>query len=279
MPDDDRPLIGSVQPPELHCMTLNVRRRVPRPSGHPDAWERRRDAVVALVTSEAPTVLAVQEALPTQADDLTAALGSRWDPVLVGRDADGGGEQVGLFLDRQRLEVLERRSWALSRTPHRAGSRSWGTAFPRHVVGAVLRDRATGVRFTALATHLDVLSPWARLRSAELLGRIVRERGLPAVVLADWNSPAGSAPWRALAEAGVVDSSSRASRQIGDHVGTYPHYATPRVGGRRIDGVLVTADGAVDRVAVNVRRPGGVWPSDHAAVQAVVEWTSRERAS
>ncbi|SDQ42907.1 Metal-dependent hydrolase, endonuclease/exonuclease/phosphatase family [Curtobacterium sp. UNCCL20] len=274
MPDDDRPLIGAVQPPDVHCMTLNVRRRVPRPSGHPDAWERRREAVVALVTSEAPTVLAVQEALPTQSADLTAALGSRFEPVLVGRGVRGDGEQVGLFLDRSRLEVVQRRSWALSRTPSRPGSRSWGTAFPRHAVGAVVDDRATRVRFLAIATHLDVASPWARLRSAELLGRIVRERGLPAVVMADWNSPSGSAPWRALADAGVVDSWSRASRQTGDPVGTYPHYQTPRVGGPRIDGVLVTEDATVDRVGVSTRRPDGVWPSDHAAVHAVVRWAS-----
>jgi len=274
MPDDDRPLIGAVQPPDVHCMTLNVRRRVRRPVGHPDAWERRRDAVVALVASEVPTVLAVQEALPAQSADLTAALGSRWESVLVGRGPRGGGEQVGLFLDRSRLEVVERRSWALSRTPNRPGSRSWATAFPRHVVGAVVRDRATGVSFTALATHLDVVSPWARLRSAELLGRLVRERGLPAVVLADWNCGVGSAPWRALAEAGVVDSWSRASRPVTAPLGTYPHYATPRVGGRRIDGVLVTAETTVDRVAVSDRRPAGVWPSDHAAVHAVVRWAA-----
>lgn len=274
MPDDDRPLIGEVQPPDVHCMTLNVRRRVPRPAAHPDSWSRRRGAVVALVTSEAPTVLAVQEALPAQSADLAAALGARWEPVLVGRGARGGGEQVGLFLDRERLDVEERRSWALSRTPHRPGSRSWATSFPRHAVAAVVRDRATGRRFTTIATHLDVLSPWARLRSAALLGRIVREGGLPAVVMADWNSPAGSSPWRALAEAGVVDSWSRASRQVTGPFGTYPHYREPRVGDRRIDGVLVTADATVDRVAVSDRRPGGVWPSDHAAVHAVVRWAS-----
>lgn len=273
-PDDDRPLIGGVVAPEVHCATLNVRRRVRRPAGHPDAWEFRRDAVVALVTSEEPTVLAVQEALPTQTADLTSALGSRWEPVVVGRGPRGGGEAVGLFLDRERLDVVERRNWALSRTPSRPGSRSWATAFPRHAVGAVVRDRLTGTHFTAVATHLDVASPWARLRGAQLLGRIVRERRLPAVVMADWNCPAGSAPWRALAEAGVVDSWGRASRQVGEAYGTYPHYGSPRVGGRRIDGVLVTEDAVVDRVAVDVRRPDGVWPSDHAAVHAVVRWAS-----
>lgn len=274
MPDDDRPRIGAVDPPAVHCTTLNVRRRVPRPAGHPDSWERRRDAVVSLVTSEAPTVLAVQEALPDQSDDLTAALGSRWEPVLAGRGARGGGEQVGLFLDRSRLDVVERRTWALSRRPARPGSRSWATAFPRHAVGAVVDDRATGVRFLAVATHLDVVSPWARLRSAQLLGRIVRQRGLPAVVMADWNAPSGTAPWRALAEAGVVDSWGRASRQVGEPLGTYAGYRSPRAGGRRIDGVLVTEDAEVDAVAVSDRRPGGVWPSDHLAVHAVLRWRS-----
>jgi len=268
---DDTPLIGPVDPPDLHCMTLNVRRRVPHRSGHPDRWDRRRGAVAALVTSEAPTVLAVQEALPTQVADLTADLGARWEPVLAGRGARGGGEHVGLFLDRERLEVEERRTWALSRTPSRPGSRSWLTAFPRHAVGAVVRDRATGARFTAVATHLDVLSPWARLRAAQLLARIVRQRGLPAVVLADWNSPAGSAPWRALAEAGVADTWHRASRVVGEPHGTYAHYAAPRVGGARIDGVLATATD-VRRVATSSRQPGGVWPSDHLAVHAVLRW-------
>ncbi|WP_065959868.1 endonuclease/exonuclease/phosphatase family protein [Curtobacterium sp. UCD-KPL2560] len=269
----DPPVIGPVDAPAVHCVTLNLRRRVPRPAGHPDAWERRRDAVAALVTSEAPTVLAVQEALPTQVADLTARTGSRWEPVVVGRGARGGGEAVGLLTDRERVRVVEQRTWALSRTPSRPGSRSWATAFPRHAVGAVLDDLATGTRFLAVATHLDVVSPWARLRGAQLLGRIVRDGGLPAVVMADWNCPAGSAPWRALAEAGVTDTWSRASRAVTEPYGTYPHYGSPRVGGPRIDGVLATGDAVVERAAVSTRRPGGAWPSDHAAVHAVLRWT------
>jgi endonuclease/exonuclease/phosphatase family metal-dependent hydrolase len=61
---------------------------------------------------------------------------------------------------------------------------------------------------------------------------------------------------------------------VGEPYGTYPHYGSPRVGGRRIDGVLTTTDATVERVAVSNRRPGGVWPSDHAAVHAVVRWAS-----
>jgi endonuclease/exonuclease/phosphatase family metal-dependent hydrolase len=269
---DDRPIIGPVSAPDLHCMTLNVRRQVPRPAGHPDAWEHRRDAVVELVASEAPAVLAVQEVLRPQAVDLATGLGDRWEPLLMGRDRYGDGEAVGLLVDTGRCTVVDRRSWSLSRRPLRPGARSWATAFPRHAVGAVLDDDATGRRFLALATHLDVASPWARLRSAQLLGRIVAQSGLPAVVMADWNSAAGSAPWRALAEAGVTDTWGRASRRETPELGTYAAYREPRADRPRIDGVLATEDAVVSRVAVSTRRPGGVWPSDHLAVHAVLSF-------
>jgi endonuclease/exonuclease/phosphatase family metal-dependent hydrolase len=267
---DDRPIIGPVAAPDLHVMTLNLRRQVRRPAGHPDAWEHRRDAVVELVASEQPTVLAVQEALRPQAVDLATGVGERWEAVLLGRDRYGDGEAVGVLVDTERCTVVERRSWALSRRPLRPGSRSWGTAFPRHAVGVVLDDRVTGGRFLALATHLDVVSPWARLRSAQLLGRIVAESGLPAVVMADFNAATGSAPWRALAEVGVTDTWGRASRRETPELGTYAAYREPRADRPRIDGVLATAGAEVSRVAVSTRRPGGVWPSDHLAVHAVL---------
>jgi endonuclease/exonuclease/phosphatase family metal-dependent hydrolase len=276
----DPPLVGPVAAPDLHCMTLNLRRRAPhRRSEHPDRWSHRRDAVAALVTTEAPHVLAVQEAMPDQAAFVTSALGARWEPVLVGRGRRGTGERVGLVVDTERLRVVSRRSWALSRTPGRAGSRSWATVFARTAVGAVLQDRTTGVRFLALATHLDHLSTWARYRSAQLVAGIVRASGLPAVAMADGNAPAASAPHRVLREAGFVDTWDRASRQLTPAFGTYPHYGPPRVGARRIDWVLARPTDAVavsvSRAAVSDRRPDGVWPSDHAAVHAVLRWDAR----
>ncbi len=89
--------------------------------------------------------------------------------------------------------------------------------------------------------------------------------------MADWNCPPGGTlaehwPTRGRRQLGT------SLPAVGEAYGTYPHYREPRVGGRRIDGLLVTEDAVVDRVAVNVRRPGGVWPSDHAAVHAVVRW-------
>lgn len=274
MTDDDA-LVGPSDAPDLHCMTLNVRRPVPHlRRDHPDAWGHRHDALARLVRTESPHLLAVQEAVADQVTHVSEALGPRWEPVVVGRGRDGGGEHVGFFVDRDRLAVRARWSGALSRRPDHPGSRSWGALFPRVLVGVELGDRATGIRFLALATHLDPFSPVALRRGAEQVARVAADTDLPVVAMADWNSGARSAVASTLAAAALVDTWDAAEQHLTPAFGTYPHYRSPRRGGARLDRVL--ARGArVRAAAISTRRPGGVWPSDHAAVHAVIRWEAR----
>jgi endonuclease/exonuclease/phosphatase family metal-dependent hydrolase len=287
---DDDPVVGPVAAPDLHCMTFNVRRPMPHlRAGHPDTWARRAPAVAALVRSEAPHLLAVQEAVPAQVQHLTAAMGSRWTAVVADRDGgDGrstrstavstGGEHVGVVVDTDRLRVGATTTVALGPDRSRVGSRAWGAPFPRIAVLVELEDRVTGVRFVALATHVDPFSPLAQVRSARLVGALVREAGLPAVVLADWNAGERSPAARILAAEGLDDTWDLVpGRDRPASIGTYAHYREPRLGGPRLDRVLVTRDhpaarAVVERVAVSTRRPGGVWPSDHTPVHAVIRW-------
>lgn len=272
----DGPVVGPVAPPDLHCMTWNVRRPVPHlRSGHPDAWPRRAPAVAALVRSESPHLLAVQEAVPTQVDHLAAAMGSRWQAVVAGRGPGGGGERVGFFVDSERLRVVSERTVALGPDPSRIGTRAWGAPFPRIAVLARLDDLSTGVRFLAVATHVDPFSPLAQVRSAELLGRLVDDADLPAVVMADWNAGERSASARVLGTSGLLDTWTLAPEQP-PAVGTYARYRSPRPGGARLDRVLVRGARGVEPrvtgVAVSTRTPDGVWPSDHLPVHAVLRW-------
>ncbi len=282
MTRDDAPVVGPVAAPALHCMTFNVRRPMPHlRATHPDTWTRRAPAVAALVRSEVPHLLAVQEAVPTQVQHLTAAMGPRWTAVVADRDGAAGttgGEHVGVVVDTDRLHVGTTTTVALGPDRSRVGSRAWGAPFPRIAVLVELEDRVTGVHFVALATHVDPFSPLAQVRSARLVGALVRESGLPAVVLADWNAGERSPAARVLAAEGLDDTWDRVpERDRPASVGTYAHYRDPRPGGPRLDRVLVTRDhpaarAVVERVAVSTRRPGGVWPSDHTPVHAVIRW-------
>ncbi|NQX27352.1 endonuclease/exonuclease/phosphatase family protein [Microbacteriaceae bacterium VKM Ac-2854] len=258
----DAPLVGPVPPPDLHVMTLNIRRPFPHlPRAHPDRWTNRRAEVRRLMATEKPAVLAVQEAMPAQLEAVSAALGGR--PWLgYGRDARLGGERVALFIDQERLEV---RSWdqlALSSAPLVPGSRSWGSAYPRTAVIARLRDRATGAEFTMVATHLDVLSARARMRGARMIAQQLGDG--PAILLGDANAPIGSAPFRELSA--LVDAWACADERLTPEWGTWANYRAPRLG-PRIDWILVSPGIRVLRAGVNA---GAFAASDHLPVQAVL---------
>ncbi|WIB12240.1 hypothetical protein [Curtobacterium sp. MCPF17_052] len=270
---DDRPIIGPVAAPDLHCMTLNLRRSVPRPTGHPDSWEHRRDAVVALVASEEPTVLAVQEALRPQAVDLATGIGSRWEAVLLGRDRFGDGEAVGLLVDTERCTVVERRSWAMSRTPLRPGSRSWATAFPP--ARGRRRPRRPRDRTTVPGTGH---APRRRIALGPTpLGATARPDRRPV-------RPARRRDGR-LQRAGRVGTvastgGGRASRTPGGEPPVWRRRnsaRTPPTGSRAPTSRASTACSPPRTPSCPAPRsrhggPGGVWPSDHLAVHAVLSF-------
>jgi endonuclease/exonuclease/phosphatase family metal-dependent hydrolase len=269
----DTALLGPAAPPALSVMSWNVRRLLPfvrRAS--PDRWDRRRDAIRAVLERERPTVLGVQEALAEQVEWIAASFGAEW--VGRGRDADGGGEHCALFYDPARLRLERWQQYALSDTPSTPASRSWGNPWPRIFVVADFTDSATGTAFRVVNTHLDPLSPRSRRRSAELLLDVGRGAwppltdARPTVLMGDANAGVGSAAHRILTD-GLLDTWDAATSRASPAWRTYSGYRPPR-SGDRIDWLFATPDIAVDVAAVNAARPGGIAPSDHEPVQALL---------
>lgn len=274
MPDEA--LIGAAQAPDLHVMTFNVRRAVEgRLRLRADRWSTRAPAVQALLTTERPTLLGLQEVRPRVLLTLRDALGDGYRMLGRGRRRDGGGEGNPLFFNDRRLQLRDGGQRALSDRPQQAGSTGWGNVLPRILVWAELTDRVTGRRFLAVNTHFDHLSAGSRRRSAAAIRDLVAARGLPAVVLGDLNAGADSAALARLTEdrgAGgpLADAWARAGARRTAAWGTYAGYRPPREGGRRLDWILVTPSIEVRAVAINARRHAGRWPSDHLPVQAVL---------
>ncbi|MCP2636445.1 endonuclease/exonuclease/phosphatase family protein [Microbacterium sp. HD4P20] len=273
------PLIGPIAPPGLHVMTFNIRRRMDGLAWRrADRWRHRLPAVRALLASEQPTLLGVQEAMPDQADDVLAALGRRYRFVGHGRGARRTGEGCPLYFDSGRLELLEWEQIALSDHPHHAGSRSWGNLIPRVAVTARFRDRSTNSPFLALNTHLDPFSRRSRLRAVDALRALIGDG--PAILTGDLNAREGSRTLRELLSDGSLkDAWATAARRVGASVGTFPNYRPARAGAHRIDWIIVTPDVGVERAGINARRFDGRWPSDHLPVQAVVRLDGEGRSA
>ena len=268
----DSATIGPVAAPDLHVMSYNIRRRMPHIMPRsPDRWVHRRPLLKRLLEAEQPALFGVQEALFEQASFVRHALGEHYRSIGYGRETNKGGEGCPIFYDSRRLRVLEWRQTALSDTPDVPGSTSWGNRTPRLVVDATVRDLATGIEFQAVNTHLDNRSRASRLRSADVLRRIVQASPLPTIMTGDFNTDAETDPYDQLTGQGLLlDSWDTAEKRLTEVWGTYLNYQPPEHDHKRIDWILVTPGITVLKAAINVTRYEGGWPSDHAPVQAVV---------
>jgi len=283
--DDVRvaPTVGPVDAPDLHLMTYNIRRRMPQVlstrHARADRWASRLPALRLLLEAEAPAVLGIQEALPDQSAQLSEALGERYASVGTGRDRDRGGERVELRVDTTRLTIVRHESFWLSATPRVPGSHTYGNMIPRTAVHAELEDRATGARLHVVVTHFDHLSARSRRHSAVQLRTFTDALEGPVAVMGDFNAVVGSSTHRELTRGRLVDSREVAGERLDPGWGSYSDYGPPRVGGRRLDWLLVDGAAHVDRAGVGALRPGGVAPSDHDPVHAVVRWPSGQSPS
>ena len=265
-------LVGPAVAPELHVMSFNIRRRMTRVSSRsPDLWSTRRPAMRRLLSTELPTILGVQEALPDQAQFVSASLGDNYRRLGRGREADRRGEGCPIFFDRRRLALDSWTQLALSETPEVPGSRSWGNFVPRMVVVARFTDRATGQKLLFLNTHFDHISRLARIRSARLVAGLVRDAGVPVVVTGDFNTSVDTLPYKELAVNGpLADTWFSAGLQLTENWGSFPNYRAPKLERKRIDWVLATHDVAVRSAAINPVRHEGIAASDHLPISALL---------
>lgn len=271
------PLIGGARRDQLHVMTFNLRhdRSALTEESDPDHWPARRPILIDLLERERPTLLGVQEALFGQLSAIREALPGH-EMIGYGRDGGSAGEHSAIFYDRERLRVTEWDQFWLSDTPQLIGSATWGNTVTRIVVRARMEDLATGRQLAVLNTHFDHESEPARIRSAQAMidqfegGELDR---LPTLVTGDFNSAAhGSGAYTTLVTDGPTrDTWDAAQKQLTPAWGTFLDYRAPVEGGDRIDWVLATEEFTVLEAAINVSTDRhGAFPSDHAAVQALV---------
>lgn len=263
----------------LHVMSFNI--RYDRPATRPDEvdyWPDRIAPLQDLLRREVPAVLGVQEALHHQLQVIQAALPPSYRMIGAGRDGGSRGEYAAIFYDAERLRLIEWDQFWLSDSPKLIGSSTWGNGVTRIVTWGRFHDSGSDREILLVNTHFDHESEHARMRSVAAVLDLVRffRPGLPTIVMGDFNSDAGSSAYRSFLDSDVlVDTWTRADERLTPAYGTFPRYGRPVDGGARIDWILTTPDVLVRQVAVNTSTLDGRYPSDHAAVQALVDLPRR----
>jgi len=234
-----------------------------------NAWRHRRGLVVEVLRGA--DFWGLQEALPEQVAELASLL-PEYGVVARTRDADPSrGEACPILYRRDRwaIDEAEHGTFWLSESPDSAGSRAWDAALPRIATYARFTERGGDRAVYVFNTHFDHKGEVARARSARLLvERIVaRASPDPVIVLGDFNTGPRSAPIATLLgdPVAALRDAWRCANPEAPEQGTFNGWRES-LGAERIDFVFFSAGLSVREAAIDGRRPGGRWPSDHAPV-------------
>lgn len=242
------------------------------------SWEARREAVAQRVRGVGADIVATQECLALQAEDLRRLLP---DFALAGVGRDDGdllGEMCAILWRRDRFIKLEEgHRWhaepGLLPSPPDADA-----ACVRMFSWVLLAEKsAPGRRLLVVDTHLDHVGAQARERAALRLRTFLQEhaRNVPVVVMGDFNCPAeaGSRPWQILTEIGLpqLKDSFRALHAPDElPEGTF-HGFTGKDQPARIDWILSGGGLCPLQSWIDRQRVDGVVPSDHHPVVTVFQ--------
>jgi endonuclease/exonuclease/phosphatase family metal-dependent hydrolase len=250
----------------LRIMSFNI--RLPAESDGVDYWETRKPLAVTMLREQAPDVIGLQELVKSQADYLAREL-----PAYAwfgrGRNADGGGEHMGVFYRKDRLKVVESGDFWLSDTPDVPGSITWNHLYPRMVTWALFEQRSDGKRFYLFNTHLPYREQdeAARIKGVQAIARRLAalQAGVPIVLTGDFNTAPDTEVHAVLART-LQDAWTTAPRVEGSDATFHAFTGTPD---RRIDWIFVRGV-QLESITSVTTRWNHRYPSDHFPLVATL---------
>ncbi|REJ88547.1 MAG: hypothetical protein DWQ34_22285 [Planctomycetota bacterium] len=245
-----------------------------------NSWSQRRQIAIQTIREYGPDLLATQEALAEQVDDLREQLPDYAVEAVGREDGRRRGEATAVFFRRNRFELCEREHFWLSETPEVPGSISWDASQTRMVTVCRLRLQESPAReILFFNTHFDNRSERARLESARLLRERITEAALhdPVIVAGDFNATEAEPVYRILLNgehpgSTLVDSYRAAHPEHNGEELTRHDFRGERKGSR-IDWILHSPHFITQAAAIDRREFDGRYPSDHYPVTAELAFT------
>ncbi len=241
-------------------------------------WDHRKELAIARIRAFDPDLLGVQECQDDgQAEYLQSQL-SAYQFQGARSEGDGwAGEMAPLLFKRPSFQEISRGHFWLSDTPDVVGSKSWDSAFARSATWAELRHKRSGRSVVFLNTHFDyqrqAIEESAKLLQQWIEGVVWKD---PVIVTGDFNTNEDGPAYERLAGSGVLFDVSRQVPSGRNRAGTYHGYGTSEEPAP-IDWILASEHFEAVAADVDTYHQGGLFPSDHYPVTAVLRWRKAER--
>lgn len=254
----------------LTVVSANLQRVYFRMS--PMHWHRRREAVREFLNAAKPHVLCTQELLKEAIEDVGEMMPG-WGWTGMGRSRACQGEYTAIFYDKARLSLQNSGTFWLSKRPDTPGSRSWLSVFPCICTWGDFTDLQEGGTLRFYNTHLDHLSPFARLNGLKIIRRHLEQcdSGVDGVVLTgDFNAKPTSRAMRLFSSGpdyNVIMNAAHPQER------TF-HAFTKGQQGLPIDYIFTSKNIEIQKAYVERRSFSGRYPSDHYPLVAQIALNS-----
>lgn len=260
----------------INAMTFNV--RVDTALDVFNRWKQRRNAVMNLIEKNSPDIMALQETLHFQVEDISEAF-PQYTSYSAGRkDGFKKGEACPIFFRTDRFTLLDMGTFWFSNTPNKPGSKSFGNIWPRLCTWAHLTDIETEKSFYVYNLHLACMSQKSRRESVKQLTKHIAQRKTdePVVVLGDFNMELNNPAMKYLANNPfqILRDAWQALNPNKKAVGTMHHF-TGKSTGPRIDHIPLSENAHALEVRTDKSSLNGKYPSDHFPVIAKIKLEKR----
>lgn len=262
----------------LRIMSFNIRYNEPRDGVN--AWANRKTKVADVIRFHKADLVGVQEAQHNQLQDLEKLLPAfGW--CGVGRDGENKGEYSAILYRKSRFNLLETKTFWLSETPEKAGSKGWDADYPRIVTWARFQDKQTKKNFYHFNTHFDHRGEKARIESAKMLiSQIEKIAGKsPFVATGDFNARESTDVYKILIgnpENKNTNFKLKDARyvSVNEHFGPTSTFNEFKelIPEMKIDYIFVGDGVKVLEHGVLADRWDGFWASDHLPVLAEISF-------
>ncbi|MBK7379720.1 MAG: endonuclease/exonuclease/phosphatase family protein [Ignavibacteriales bacterium] len=264
---------------ELRVMTYNIRFAGSADDEANNSWNSRKDLVAEVIRFNKADIFGLQEALHSQIVDIKNSF-PKYNWVGVGReDGKEGGEYSPIFFNTEKYKLIHTSTFWLSETPDSV-SKGWDAAFKRVVTWSEFTFLSSGQKFFVFNTHFDHIGESARINSAKLILKKIKEIAgdNPTILIGDFNTKSDSPPYSILTNG--IDGEKRfylndaetvnSNIHYGSHI-TFNGFGNDIQPGNKIDFIFVNDKVKVKEHGVISETFDGKYPSDHFSVIAEVE--------
>ena len=214
---------------EIKIMSFNVRTEC-NEADPTNNWSNRKDACVALIKDQMPSVIGFQEAdFTSQWSYIKDQLSKDYAGYGVNRDngkESGSGETMGIMYNKSTVEKLDGGTFWLSETPN-TPSKGFGASYCRNATWGLFKHKSSGTTFYYINTHLDHQVKEAQIEGMKLISKHFEELKdtYPVFLTGDLNIKADNVALDAI-EGYMNNAREVAPEGLTDFNTTYNGYVT-----------------------------------------------------